>query len=289
MTAPEDEPDRTAAPAEPPLAPKSLGVFGAAVPREPKPLDLGPTGRPLHPVGAIFEAAFRQFGRRFPFYVGCALLALVPAIAAWVLNRSLGLTDYEGFPLLGGCYAFGALAFSGAMTTLVARTWGARRGDILLSALLGGVISAPASLFPPIAILLFPLLALATVSVAAGDATVIGGLRVAIRETRRRVGRVYLVLLGLLIWFGACFVGLAIAFSDLSDTVRIPVAAALATLLAWPQTALVLRSFYGDLTGRLVIRPAEGEELRRRQLEARQASKDRRREAKATRRRSGRR
>lgn len=278
----DDEPVAAEPAAEPPAKP--LGVFGVAVPREPKPLDLGPTGRPLHPVGAIFEAAFRQFGRRFVFYVGCALLALVPAIGAWAVNRLLGLTDYDGFPLLGGTYAFGALALVGAMTTLVAGTWTARRGDILLSALLGGAISAPASLFPPIAILLFPLLALGTASVAAGDASVAGGLRVGLRETRRRVGRVYLMLLGLLIWFGACFVGLAIAFSDLSATIRIPVAAALATLLAWPQTAIVLRSFYGDLSGRLVIRPAEGEELRRQQLEARQASKDRRRAAKRARR-----
>ena len=283
MTPPDDEPSATAPPSEPPGR-RSLGVFGEAVPREPKPLDLGPTGRPLHSVGAIFEAAFRQFGRRFPFYLACALAALVPAVAAWSVNHVLGLTDYEGFPLLGAAYAFGALALIGAMTTLVAGTWTSRRGVILLSALAGAVISAAASLFPPIAILIFPVLALATAAVAAGDASVAGGLRIALRETRRRLGRVYLMLLGLLVWFGACFVGLAIAFSDLSDTIRIPLAAAGATLLAWPQTALVLRSFYGDLTGRLVIRPAEGDELRRRQLEARRASKERRRAAKAARR-----
>ncbi len=284
MTGPDDD----AAPARPtpPPAPKSLGVFGTAAPREPRPLDLGPTGRPLHPVGAIFEAAFRQFGRRFPFYVGCSLAALVPAIAAWTLNHGLGLTDYEGFPLLGGAYAFGALALVGSLTALVAGTWTLRRRVVALSALIGGVISAPASLFPPVAILLFPLLALAAAAVAAGDATPRGGLRVALRETRRRIGRVYLMLLGLLLWFGACFVGLAIALSDVSDTIRIPLAAALATLLAWPQTALVVRSFYGDVTGRLVIRPAEGEELRRDQLEARRASKERRQAARSARKRA---
>ena len=286
----EHESSEAEAPEEPaetppgaPLPPKSLGVFGVAVAREPKPLDLGPTGRPLNSVGAIFEAAFRQFGRRFLFYLGCALLALLPAIVAWNINRGVGFSDYEGFPLLGGAYAFGALMLVGRMTTLVAGDWPARRLSIALSALVGGVISAPASLFPPIAIIIFPPLALATAAVAAGDGSVGGGLRIALTETRRRIGRVYLLLVGLLVWFGGCFAGFALAFSDISDSVRNPLAVVAASLLAWPQTALVIRSFYGDLTGRLVIRPAEGEELRQRQLADRRASKERHAAAKAER------
>ena len=34
---------------------------------------LGPTGRPLHPVGAYFEAAFRRFGINFTGYLAVTL------------------------------------------------------------------------------------------------------------------------------------------------------------------------------------------------------------------------
>ncbi|MEI7439889.1 MAG: hypothetical protein WCK20_09495, partial [Thermoleophilia bacterium] len=41
---------------------------------------LGPTGRPLHPVGAYFEAAFRRFGVNFGGYLLLAAVSGLPLL-----------------------------------------------------------------------------------------------------------------------------------------------------------------------------------------------------------------
>jgi hypothetical protein len=53
-----------------------------------------------------------------------------------------------------------------------------------------------------------------------------------------------------------------IGFSPLDRDVQTVAAIGAATLLAWPVSALVERNLYGDLTGRLVIRDAPGDEER---------------------------
>ena len=235
-----------------------------------RPLALGPTGRPLHPVGALFEAAFRRLGQAFGAYMLYTIVCGLPlAIAAWYVVSA----DVEGFGLflvLALAWSLGHLALVGILAGLVAGDLRERAGSIAITVLIGSVaLSLPAALLPPLALIPYPFVVLGPVAAASGDAygarAVVAGAKLA----GRHIGRSALVVFGLVtvslfLWFG-----FVIALSPVDPTLRKAGSFAVVTLLAWPVAALVARNFYGDLTGRLVIREAPGEDTRQADLERR--------------------
>ena len=64
-----------------------------------RPLALGPTGRPLHPVGALFEAAFRRLGQRFASYL---LYTIACGLPAALVYRFVDHGDHQQLLALEG-------------------------------------------------------------------------------------------------------------------------------------------------------------------------------------------
>ena len=112
----------------------------------------------------------------------------------------------------------------------------------------------------PFALVFYPFVVFGPIAAAAGDAH---GDRwrspAASRVAGRSLGRVAMVVVGLVIVGAFLWFGFVIGFSPLDRDVQTVAAIGAATLIAWPVAALVERNLYGDLTGRLVIRDAPGD------------------------------
>ena len=235
-----------------------------------RPLAMGPTGRVLHPVGALFEAAFRRVGQHFGAYLLYTVLAALPAA---LLAYSLDRGGASGWGMLGAIlvvYAIGHLALVGLLAALVTGGLRERMGSIALTVVVGGVVLGAAStLLPPLALLVYPFVVLGPIAAAAGDRTGPAALVHGAAIAGRALGRTALVVAGLLLVSLFLWFGFVIALSPLRDTAQQVGAFAAVTLLVWPVAALVQRNLYGDLTGRLVIREAPGESERQARLKRR--------------------
>ena len=243
---------------------------------------LGPTGRPLHPVGAYFEAAFRRFGINFGGYLLLTALCGLPwAVTEFSLDGS-GLDPQLQLLARGATFAVGLVALTAAATTLVAGGIRGRAGAVAGACV---ATALPASLvvwnLSALALLpLLPLVLFPPIIAASGDA---GGLRAVVegaRATVRWFRRAYACVFGLAI----VAVGLWIGFTTVAFVITGPVGdhlrIVLTMLFLWPIAALVFRNLYGDMTGRLVIGapPRENEyrkDLARRRRE--RAKRNRRR------------
>ena len=226
---------------------------------------VGPTGRALHPVGAYFEAAFRRFGINFGGYLLYTAVCGLPTIVAALIVTHTSIDAQVAGILLALSYTLGLVFLTALTTTLVAGGTRDRLGSIVLATAVTGVIAGlvvwqilflaivllPFALFPPI---------IAASGDASGLAAVWGGVRATFRWFRRAYACVLgLVLVAVGLWLG--FTGLFFAVpGTLGEQLRL----ALTTLLMWPISALVFRNLYGDMTGRLVIQDAPGENERRR-------------------------
>jgi hypothetical protein len=215
-------------------------------------------------VGALFEAAFRRLGGSLLSYLLYTVaFGLVPVAAAAALRA----TDAGG---VGAQFAFwlafalGHFLLVGTLSALVAGTRRGRTSPIVVSTSLVAVLWAVVTtLFPPLGVLVYPVLALAAVAAAVGDAGPVAALAHAGRLVRRFFARAYLVLFGLALTTVALWVGWVIALSPLGPDLREIAAFLVTCLLLWPVAALVQRNFYGDLTGRQVVGEAQ-ERARRR-------------------------
>jgi hypothetical protein len=249
--------------AETPAEPEDAVDGGGAVARRPQPI--GPTGKPLQPVGALFEAAFRRLGgglSGYLLYTVC--FGLLPLSAALLLDAQ----DAGGSgALLVFVFAFalGHFLLVGTFGALIAETLRSRAAVVLAAATFSAALSAvlAVTLTPPAALLLYPVLGLAPVAAASGDAGAVGAFAVAARLVRRWFTRCYLVVLGLGVCFAALWFGTVVSLSPLEDATQQRVAFLLSCLILWPLAALVMRNLYGDLTGRLVIRDASPPRRRR--------------------------
>ena len=237
---------------------------------EERGLALGPSGRPLHPVGALFEAAFRRFGQRMSAYLLYTLACVAPvALVAWAVDVSGegGAVAWLAFFL---AFFGGHLALVGVLAGLVTGELRQRAGSLAAVVAVGSVILAVAgTLLPPLALVPYPFVVFGVIAAAAGDAEGLGALRAGAVLAARHLGRAMLVvlglvLLGLFVWFG-----FVIALSPVEETARKVLAFGAVTVIVWPVAALVERNLYGDLTGRLVIREAPGEAARQADLERR--------------------
>ena len=214
--------------------------------------------RPRHSVGALFEAALRRFGARLGAYLALTVVALVPTIVVFALLRDVDLGGFLDFGLAGFAYSLGIFGLCGVLTALVTDDLRGRIGVIAAAVGIASVASGVLSgLFPPLAIVAFPVLAFIPIAVAAGDVSPVRAIGHALGLAGRNLGSVYLVLVAIVIWAAANFFGFGIAFSPIGREAQRPLAVVAMTLLTWPVAALVLRNLYGDLTGRLVIRDAD--------------------------------
>jgi hypothetical protein len=235
-----------------------------------RPLALGPSGRPLHPVGALFEAAFRRFGQRMASYLLYSAATLAPSVLVlwWI-----GAADIDGpvvYLALLLAFFLGHLTLIGVLAGLVTGGLRERAGSIAVTVVAGAVIlAALGTLLPPLALIPYPFVVFGPVAAAAGDAEGLGALRRGAALAGRHVGRAALVVLGMLLLALFLWFGFVIALSPVEETVRQWTAAGAVLLLVSPVTALVVRNLYGDLTGRLVIREAPGEADRQADLERR--------------------
>ena len=235
---------------------------------------VGPTGRELHPVGAYFEAAFRRFGINFGGYLAYTALCGLPTVVGVLVTRNTALTGQAQGLILALAYTLGFVFLAALTTTLVAGGSRERLPSILIATAVTGVLGGlvvwqflflavvllPFALFPPI---------IAASGDASGLAAVWGGVTATFRWFRRSYACVFgLILVAVALWIG--FTGLFFAIpGTLGEQLRL----ALTTLLMWPVAALVFRNLYGDMTGRLVINAAPGENDRRR--EAMKAKRER--------------
>ncbi len=131
--------------------------------------------RPRHSVGALFEAALRRFGARLGAYLALTVVALVPTIVAFALLRNVDLGGFLDFGLAGFAYSLGIFGLCGVLTAMVTDDLRERAGVIAAAVGIASVISGVLSgLFPPLAIVAFPVLAFVPIAVAAGDVSPVG-------------------------------------------------------------------------------------------------------------------
>ena len=84
-----------------------------------RPLALGPTGRPLHPVGALFEAAFRRLGQRFASYMAYTIACGLPAALVYRFVDQGDVEKWARYALIMLAYSLGHLALVGILSGLV--------------------------------------------------------------------------------------------------------------------------------------------------------------------------
>jgi hypothetical protein len=242
---------------------------------EPRSVALGPTGRPLHPVGALFEAAFRRFGQRMVAYVLYTSACALPlAVVAWAISAG-DIGGWPAFFVVSLAWALGHLALVGILTGLVTGRLRERAGSIAIAVVVGAIVIAiPAALLPPFGLASYPFVVFGPIAAAAGDREGLGAVAYGARLAGRYIGRAALVVFGLVIVSLFLWFGFVVALSPVEATVRQVGAFAAVTLIVWPVAALVARNLYGDLTGRLVIREADGEADRQADLERRGRRRD---------------
>lgn len=221
--------------------------------------------RERHSVGALFEAAFRRFGAGFAGYLLYTLVAVAIPAAVFLAAGRLDVSDGVRYAVIGFAYGLAHFALAGAVTGLVTGAARSHLSALAATAVLGGAATGVlAALFPPLVILAYPVLVLMPIAVAAGDATVGSSLGRAFSIVRRELATAYALVLGIGLWTVANFLGWGIALSPVGQDLQRPLALLATTLIVWPLALLVERNFYGDVTGRLVIRPSGRErELRR--------------------------
>ncbi len=247
---------------------------------------LGPTGRPLHPIGAYFEAAFRRFGINFGGYllytVACGLLPVGVAL----INSASNAPAQVQLLLFSLAYVLGNVLLIALSTVLVTGATRERLPSVAVATLatgvLGGLIVWQISVF---AVVIYPLIVLPPIIAASGDAVGLRALVEGVRLTLKWFRRVYACMFGLVLVVVGVWFGFTVLLSPVQDGLQQQVAFAITTLLIWPIAALVFRNLYGDMTGRLVINAAPKENEYRRDLVKRRrerAKRNRKRIKKAT-------
>jgi hypothetical protein len=240
-----------------------------------RPLALGPTGRPLHPVGALFEAAFRRLGQRFASYMLYTIACAAPAALVARFVDKGDVEDWVRFALVMLAYSLGHLALVGILSGLVTGGLRAHLGSIVLTVVVGAlVLTAASTVLLPFALVFYPFVVFGPIAAAAGDASGFGALARGARVAGGALGRVAMVLVGLVTVGAFLWFGFVIGFSPLDRDSQTVAAIGAATLIAWPVAALVERNLYGDLTGRLVIRDAPGDAERMADLARRGRARD---------------
>ncbi|MEI6688333.1 MAG: hypothetical protein WCN97_03120 [Thermoleophilia bacterium] len=238
---------------------------------------VGPTGRPLHPVGAYFEAAFRRFGINILGYTVYTLMCgLLPVGAALIVSAS-AIPEWLGLFVFFLGFTLGNVLLIALTTALVAGGGRERLRSILTACVATGILGALlATLHPVVAIILYPLIVFPPIVVASGDAEGLRALPVGWKVALTWFKRTYACLLGIFIVTAAVWFGFTIFLSPLQDELQKQIAFAITTYFVWPISALVFRNLYGDVTGRLVINAPPNEDANRKALMKKRREKSKR-------------
>ncbi|MSO48213.1 MAG: hypothetical protein EXQ67_09070 [Thermoleophilia bacterium] len=238
---------------------------------------LGPTGRPLHPVGAYFEAAFRRFGVNFGGYLLIAAISGLPLLGVKVVVSGTAISGLVAGLLYAAAFALGNFMVLTLATMLVVGSLRGRLGSVLIT----GVVTVAIGtlliwLLHLVAIVFYPLLAFPSIIVASGDGRGFDSIWQGMRMTVRWFKRTYACVLGLAIVIAAVAVGFGILLTPLGSFLQQQVTFAITTIIVWPVAALVFRNLYGDVTGRLVINDSPKENERRKEIIKRRRAKAKR-------------
>jgi hypothetical protein len=199
-----------------------------------------------------YAQAFATFG----------LMALVAAVFPALVVVALRQADARAEIIVTvGSYAAAAaaLALAGAMTAFIGQRLRRTLPGIVATALLVALPFAAVAIFHLAAIflvpLLLPLFGLAPVAAGAGDGAGLRAVRRALELCRHGGYRRSLVPCAITASFAAIlFLAFGIALSPLGGRLRVIATLVVWAAVAWPIAGLMLRSLYGALSGRLVVR-----------------------------------
>ncbi len=238
---------------------------------------VGPTGRPLHPIGAYFEAAFRRFGINFGGYLlytaACGLLPLGAALGVSAVAWPESLELFVFFL----AFTLGNVLLIALTTALVSGGARDRLRPLIVTCAATGLLGAVLATFHPvIAVVFYPLIVFPPIAAASGDAAGLQAILVGAATAKRWFRRTYACMLGIAIVSVSVWFGFTILLSPLEDELQKRVAFIITALLVWPVSALVFRNLYGDVTGRLVINASPKEDQRRKEIMRRRRAKAKR-------------
>ena len=222
--------------------------------------------QPQHSSSDIFATALNRYAASYLTFGGLALLVAVLPVTAVAAARGADARPVIVSTLGLAVSAYAFLVLCGLVTASI----GGRTRETLLR-----VVGAALLVWPAFAIVLAALqlvgiaalpvllvpLALAPVAAGAGDGSPLAAVRRALVLVRGSYRRSLVV--SALAVLGGTFIYLALylALSPVPRDVRVGVTLVLWAVITWPIAALVMRSLYGALTGRLVVRLRDAAEL----------------------------
>lgn len=207
----------------------------------------------------LVATALTRYAQAFATFGLMALLAAVfPALV--VIGLRAGDARAELIVTLGSfAAAAAALSLAGAMTAFVGQRLRQTLPGIVATALLVAPVFGAIAVLHLAAIFLVPLLlapfGLAPVAAGAGDGAGLKACRRALELCGGGGYRRALVPCAITTSFAAIlFLAFGIALSPLGGRARVIATLILWAAVAWPIAGLMLRSLYGSLSGRLVVR-----------------------------------
>jgi hypothetical protein len=207
----------------------------------------------------LVASALTRYAQAFATF---GLMALVAAIFPAVVVIALRAAEAPAEVIVTfGAFATAAaaLALAGAMTAFIGHRLRATLPGVVLTALIVAPVFGAAAILHLAAIFLVPLLlaplGLAPVVAGAGEASGFAACRRALSLCRAGGYRRALVPCAITATFAAViFLAFGIALTPLGSRARVIGTLILWAAVAWPIAGLMLRSLYGALSGRLVVR-----------------------------------
>jgi hypothetical protein len=207
----------------------------------------------------LVATALTRYAQAFATFGLMALVAAAfPALVVAALRSANA--GAEAIVVLGSyAAAAAALALAGAMTAFIGQRLRRTLPGIVATALLVAPAFGAVAILHLVAIFLVPLLlaplGLAPVAAGAGDGAGLKACRRALALCGSGGYRRSLVPCAITASFAAAlFLAFGIAFSPLGGRARVIATLAVWAAVAWPVAGLMLRSLYGALSGRLVVR-----------------------------------
>jgi hypothetical protein len=212
----------------------------------------------------LVATALTRYAQAFATFGLMALVAAAfPALVVAALRA--GNAGAEEIVMVGSfAAAAGALALAGAMTAFIGRRLRRTLPGIVATALIVAPPFGVIAILHLAAIFLVPLLlaplGLAPIAAGAGDGAGFTACRRALALCGGGGYRRSLVPCAITASFAAAlFLAFGVAFSPLGGRVRVITTLIVWAAVAWPVAGLMLRSLYGALSGRLVVRLRPGE------------------------------
>jgi hypothetical protein len=207
----------------------------------------------------LVATALTRYAQAFATFGLMALAAALFPVLVIVVLRAAGARPELIVTLGAFATAAAALALAGAMTAFIGRRLRQTLPGIVATALLVAPPFGAIAILHLAAIFIVPLLlaplGLAPVAAGAGDGAGLRACRRSFALCRDGGYRRSLVPCALAAAFAAIlFLAFGVALSPLGGRGRVVATLILWAAVAWPIAGLMLRSLYGALSGRLVVR-----------------------------------